>query len=30
MNYQDRFKIASSLKGVDMVVPQHTLDYEKN
>ena len=30
MNYQDRYKIASSLKGVDKVVPQHTLDYEKN
>ena len=30
MNYQDRYKIASSLKGVNEVVPQHTLDYEKN
>lgn len=30
MNYEDRYKIASSLKGVDKVVPQQTLDYEKN
>jgi phosphoenolpyruvate mutase len=30
MKYEDRFKVVSSIKGVDLVVPQETLDYTTN
>ena len=30
MNYEQRFEIVNNLKGVDRVVEQSTLDYEKN
>ena len=30
MSYKDRQKIVSSLKGVIDVIPQDTLDYQKN
>jgi phosphoenolpyruvate phosphomutase / 2-hydroxyethylphosphonate cytidylyltransferase len=30
MKYEDRFKVVSSIKGVDTVVPQETLDYTLN
>jgi phosphoenolpyruvate phosphomutase len=30
MNFEDRFKIISSIKGVDQVIAQETLDYSSN